>query len=80
MDILFAKTKTVSFVEASLSTEILLKDNPTASLRAFFKVAAFMFASVAKKESMVAMSGHIMPAPFAMPRILVLEPPMFFEP
>jgi len=66
----------VSEVDVSESTVVQLK---LASIPFFSSVcmaAAGNFASVQTKQSMVAMSGAIMPLPFAMPLIRTSTPPI----
>ncbi len=56
---------TVSLVLVSPSMVIRLKDPSTDRLNADWRSATAMPASVQAKQSMVAMSGRIMPAPLA---------------
>jgi hypothetical protein len=64
-----------SLVEVSPSTVMLLKDRSAASLARPSSSACETAASQARKPSMVAMLGLIMPAPLLMPvRVTVLPP------
>ena len=60
----------------SPSTVTALKVSTTASLSIACKAGAAISASVNRKESMVAMSGAIMPAPLAMPLTVTVALPM----
>ena len=71
-----AKSSTVSEVEVSLSTVVQLKEVSTPAFSADCSAAAGIFASVATKQSIVAMSGAIMPDPLAMPVMVTGAPPM----
>ena len=71
-----AKARTVSLVEVSLSTIMLLKEALTALFRASARRGALMSASVMKKASMVAMFGQIMPAPLQRPAMTTSRPPI----
>ena len=62
-----ANSISVSLVDMSLSTVTELNVPPTAFDNSDCKTSAAIAASVATKESIVAMSGAIMPAPLAMP-------------
>ena len=62
-----ANSSSVSEVEVSLSTVIALKLRCTALASSACSAGAAIGASVNTKESIVAMSGAIMPAPLAMP-------------
>ena len=57
----------MSFVDVSESTVTQLKLRSTAAESMLWSRPGSMAASVKRKDSMVAMSGMIMPAPFAMP-------------
>jgi hypothetical protein len=70
-----ANRRSVSEVEVSLSTVTALKVLPTARDSRSCKTGAAIGASVATKDSMVAMSGAIMPAPLAMPLIVTVAAP-----
>src|SRR5208283_667839 len=70
----FAIIKTVSLVDISPSTVIILKDSSTALLSALSSAERSMLASVIIKQSIVAISGHIIPAPLHMPEIVKKEP------
>jgi hypothetical protein len=65
----------VSDVEVSLSTVTELKVGPTPAESSDCSTGAGIFASVTTKDSMVAMSGAIMPAPLAMPLMRDGTPP-----
>ena len=71
-----ANSSTVSLVEVSLSTVVQLKLRavPLASMAC--RAGAGMAASVNTKQSMVAMSGAIMPLPLAMPVMRTGVPPI----
>ena len=69
----------LSFVDISPSIVILLNESATASLNADFNAPFSIAASVVKNASMVAMSGHIMPAPFAAPAIFTFVGPIFIS-
>ena len=58
----------------SLSTVTELKLGATAWLSIACRAGAAIAASVATKDSIVAMSGAIMPAPLAMPLIVTVTP------
>jgi hypothetical protein len=62
----FASTKTLSFVDALPSTEMRLNVRRTAGTSSRCRSDAPIAASVVTWQIMVAMSGRIMPAPFAM--------------
>ena len=64
-----ANSSTVSLVEVSLSTVVQLKLPATPRASIACKAAAGIAASVNTKQSMVAMSGAIMPLPLAMPQM-----------
>ena len=66
----------VSEVEVSPSMVTALKVSVTPSLSSACKAGAAIAASVNTKESMVAMSGAIMPAPLAMPLMVTVALPM----
>ena len=70
-----AKSRSVSLVEVSLSTVTALKLPSTLAESSAWRALAEIGASVATKESMVAMSGAIMPAPLAMPLIVTSASP-----
>ena len=63
-----------SFVLVSPSTVMLLKVGSTAVRRARSSAAGDAFTSVVTKARVVAMSGAIIPAPFAMPPIVTSPP------
>mmetsp|Transcript_9297 Transcript_9297/g.14364 ORF Transcript_9297/g.14364 Transcript_9297/m.14364 type:complete len:228 (+) Transcript_9297:623-1306(+) len=65
-----AKRATVSLVDSSPSTEMLLKDFSTASDNICWRFAFGMATSVRMYDSMVAMFGSIIPAPFPIATIL----------
>ena len=67
----------MSLVDVSLSTVIALKVLPTPPESSDWSTGAAIGASVATKESIVAMSGAIMPAPLAMPLIVTSASPSF---
>ena len=67
----------MSLVEVSLSTVIALKVLPTPPESSACSTGAAIGASVATKESIVAMSGAIMPAPLAMPLMVTSASPSF---
>jgi hypothetical protein len=69
-------TLTMSLVLVSPSTETLLKLLRTQSVRAAWRGACSMAQSVVTKQSMVAMSGWIMPEPLAIAPTLTLAPSM----
>ena len=69
-----ANSISVSEVEVSLSTVIELKLGSTPADRSDCSTEGAMSASVTTKDSIVAMSGAIMPAPLAMPLIVTLTP------
>ena len=60
-------TETMSFVDVSPSTLIMLKLSCTSAERAFCSIPALMAQSPVMKTSMVAMFGWIMPLPLATP-------------
>src|SRR6185369_5150175 len=62
-----ARHTNASFVEVSPSTVIALNDRPAAFLVRRDKTFLETFASVATNASIVAMSGRIIPEPFAIP-------------
>ena len=64
----------VSEVEVSLSTVMALKVVSTLAASMACSAAAEIGASVKMKESIVAMSGAIMPAPLATPAMLTVTP------
>ena len=66
----------VSDVEVSLSTVMALNEPFTERDSIACSASAAIGASVNTKDSMVAMSGAIMPAPLAMPLITTSTPPM----
>ena len=66
----FAITITVSFVLMSLSTESILNEASTASFSAESSAAGVKDISVTIKQSIVAMLGRIIPAPFAIAAIV----------
>ena len=68
-----AMSTMVSLVLVSPSTETLLKVASTARFRSFFSTAGEAFASVKTKPSVVAMSGWIIPAPFARPSTVAVR-------
>ena len=70
-----ANSISVSEVEVSLSTVTALKVLPTPFESSACSTGAAIGASVATKDSIVAMSGAIMPAPLAMPLIVTSTPP-----
>ena len=70
-----ANSSSVSEVEVSLSTVMALKESSTPFASSACSTGAAIGASVTTKESMVAMSGAIMPAPLAMPLIVTVAPP-----
>ena len=72
-----ANSISVSLVDVSLSTVIALKVLPTPPDRSACRTGAAIGASVATKDSIVAMSGAIMPAPLAMPLIVTSASPSF---
>ena len=71
-----ANTISVSEVEVSPSIVTALKLSFTPSLRSFCSTAAETGASVKTNDSMVAMSGAIIPAPLAMPLMVTAALPM----
>ncbi len=72
-----AKNNSVSEVEVSLSIVTQLKLLSAPFFRSACSTGAAIGASVKTKDSMVAMSGAIMPAPLAMPLIVTATPPIF---
>ena len=70
-----AKRSSVSEVEVSLSTVMALKLSLTPSASSACSTGAAIGASVTTKESIVAMSGAIMPAPLAMPLMVTVASP-----
>ena len=72
-----AKASKVSDVDVSPSMVTALKVSATLSKTIFCRAAAATGASVKTNDNMVAMSGAIMPAPFAMPLIVTLALPSF---
>ena len=72
-----ANASRVSEVEVSPSIVTALNVSVTASDKIACKAGAAIGASVNTKDSMVAMSGAIMPAPFAMPLMVTVVPPIF---
>ena len=71
-----ANSSTVSLVEVSLSTVVQLKLRSAPADTRACNGPAGIAASVNTKQSIVAMSGAIMPLPFAMPVIRTVEPAM----
>ena len=69
-----AITTTMSFVEVSPSTVIILKVRSTTSFRVFCNSFGSMATSVAINASMVAILGWIIPDPLAMPPMLISWP------
>ena len=69
-----AMSRTVSLVLVSPSMVIMLNESSAASLSMSFRRSGAISASVVMKESMVAMSGWIMPAPLAMPPMVMVLP------
>ncbi len=72
-----AKASRVSDVEVSPSMVTALKVSSTPLLSSDCSTAAVSGASVNTKDSIVAMSGAIMPAPLAMPLMVTLALPSF---
>ena len=72
-----ANSSSVSLVEVSLSTVTALKVLPTPAESSACSTGAAIGASVATKDSIVAMSGAIMPAPLAMPLMVTSASPSF---
>src|SRR4029077_4072818 len=72
----FARIATVSFVDVSPSTVIALNVPATAPRNARESSDGEIATSVARKASIVAMFGWIIPAPLQHPRILTAFPPM----
>ena len=72
-----AKTSNVSEVEVSPSTVTALKRVDDGLGQDRLQAGAAIGASVNTKDSIVAMSGAIMPAPLAMPLIVTVAPPIF---
>ncbi len=70
-------TKSVSFVDVSPSTEMALKLDTMAFFVIISRGCLFIFASVRTIPRVVAISGAIIPEPFAMPSTLAL--PAFAE-
>ena len=70
-----ANISSVSLVEVSLSTVTALKVLAVALRKQRLQDGAAICASVATKDSIVAMSGAIMPAPLAMPLMVTSPPP-----
>src|SRR5688572_5704360 len=68
-----------SLVEVSPSTEMQLKERCAAYAIAFCNRDKLIRASVATKPSIVAISGWIMPAPLAMPVIVMLASPILMR-
>ena len=68
-------TATMSLVEVSPSTLIMLKVFCTSAERAFCSISGEMAQSVVMNTSMVAIFGCIMPLPLAMPPSLHVLPP-----
>jgi len=66
----------VSLVEVSPSTVMQLNDLSTLSRNSVCNSGAGRRASVNTKDSMVAMSGAIMPEPLAMPAMVTGLPPI----
>jgi len=75
----FAITLTMSFVEVSPSTLIILKLSATSAERAFCNIAGVIEISLVIKISIVAILGFIMPEPFPMPPIWHSVPPISKE-
>ena len=71
-----ANSSTVSEVEVSESTVVRLKLASTPSRSSASSASAGILASVATKQSIVAMSGAIMPLPLAMPLMRTSAPSM----
>ena len=67
----------MSLVEVSLSTVMALNVLPTPPESSACSTGAAIGASVATKESIVAISGAIMPAPLAMPLMVTSASPSF---
>ena len=72
-----AKKSNVSLVEVSLSTVTALKVLAVPRDNRSWSTGAAIGASVAMKQSIVAMSGAIMPAPLAMPLMVTSASPSF---
>ena len=70
-----ANSNSVSLVEVSLSTVTALKLLSVAAESSACSTGAAIGASVATKDSIVAMSGAIIPAPLAMPLIVTSTSP-----
>jgi hypothetical protein len=68
--------RSVSEVEVSLSTVMALNEPRTPFASSACRTGAGIGASVKTKESIVAMSGAIMPAPLAMPLIVTTASPI----
>ena len=79
-DLFVAETKTLSEVEVSLSTVMLLKVAAAALDTMDRSARRSTDASVNMKASIVAISGAIMTDPFANPAILIVDPPISTEP
>ena len=71
-----ANSSSVSEVDVSLSTVMALNEPCTDFDSMACSAGAAIGASVKTKESMVAMSGAIMPAPLAMPEMRTRTPPI----
>ena len=69
-------SNTVSLVDVSPSTVILLNDLSTAFFKADCNVFLSTAASVTINASIVAIFGHIIPAPLAMPKAVISLPPI----
>ena len=75
----FANISTVSFVLWSPSTSIMLNDASTASDNTDCRYFCSTGTSVARKHSMVAMSGWIIPTPLAAPPSVTFRPSISVE-
>ena len=71
-----ANRSTVSLVEVSPSTEIILKVSLISSERAFCSSSLVIAASVVINPSMVHIFGWIMPEPLHIPPIVTVLPPI----
>ena len=65
-----ANRNTLSLVLVSPSTLMQLNVSSTAAFSARFSISGWIAASVVRTAIMVAMSGWIIPAPFAIPAIM----------
>ena len=72
----FARSSTVSFVEVSPSTEIILYVSLTSSLNALCSAFFVIAASVVINASIVHIFGWIIPDHFAIPPIVTVSPPI----